>query len=116
MQYKDGRNYWTDPKDIEGSTFLLSDLPDDRRVVVDSHSTSPIFAEDHEKLVIGGLKLGLVDKESALEMMPFQNRDLLLTRLKASQEKEAKLLEGLQKTDPEGFAKAMERKISGGKK
>jgi hypothetical protein len=116
MQYKDGRNYWTNPKDIEGSTFLLSDLPDDRRVVVDSHSTSPIFAEDHEKLTVGGLKLGLLDPESAIEMMPFQNKDILLTRLRAKQEKDAALLDKLSKQDPEGFAAAMEKALAGKKK
>lgn len=113
MSYKDGRTYWTNPKDPEGSAFLLSNLPDDRRVVVDSHSTSPIFDDEHQQLTIGGLKLGIVDKESALEMLPFQNRDVLITRLKAKEEKEEKLLAQLQKTDPEGFAKALEKGLAG---
>ena len=113
MQYKDGRNYWTNPKDIEGSSFLLSNLPDDRRVTVDSHSSSPIFAEANEKLVVGGHKMGLVDNESAIEMLPFQNRDILLTRMRAKQDQEKQLLQQLSKQDPEGFARAMEKALGG---
>lgn len=108
MEAKDGRNYWVDAKKPQETSFLLSDLPDDRRVVVDGHTTSPIFAEEHQSLTIGGLKMGLVDKESAIESLPFQNKDIILTRLRAAEEKQAATLAALQKSDPEAYAKILE--------
>ncbi len=104
---KDGRNFWTDPKHIKETSFLLADLPEDRRVVVDGHTSSPVFAEDHQELLIGGLKLGIVDAESAIEQLPFQNRDVLLSRLRMKQEKEAMMLEELKKVSPEDWAKLL---------
>lgn len=116
MEYKDGRTYWTDPEKIVETSFLLSDLPEDRRVVVDGHTTSPVFADEHLNLITGGLKLGIVDKLSAVEMMPFQNKDVLIARIKEKEKKEAELLDKLQKTDPEGFSKAIEKSLAGGRR
>jgi len=112
MEYKDGRTYWTDAKKMEETAFLLSDLPKDRRVVVDGHTTSPVFADEHQSLIVNGLKLGLVDKVSAIEMLPFQNKDVLITRIHEAEEKQAALMKRLEQTDPEGFAKAMERSLT----
>lgn len=114
MEYKDGRAYWTDPEKIEATSFLLSDLPEDRRIVVDGHTTSPVFADEHLSLITAGLKLGIVDKESAIEAMPFQNKDVLIQRIREKEKKEADLLEQLKKTDPEGFAKAIEKSVASG--
>lgn len=116
MEYKDGRNYWTDPKKIEESSFILSDLPDDRRVVVDGHTTSPIFADDHAALYTQGLKMGVVDKVSFIERMPFQAKDTLIARIHEAEEKQAALMAQLQKSDPEGFAKAIEKSLGGRKR
>jgi hypothetical protein len=112
LKYKDGRTYWTDAKKMEETAFLLSDLPKDRRVVVDGHTTSPVFADEHQSLIVNGLKLGLVDKVSAIEMLPFQNKDVLITRIHEAEEKQAALMKRLEQTDPEGFAKAMERSLT----
>ena len=112
MEAKDGRAYWIDPKKPEATQFLLADLPDDRRVMVDGHTTSPIFADDHQQLIVGGLKLGIVDPESAIEMLPFQNRDIILTRLRAKEEKQAAMLAQLQKQNPEEWAKLLEKQAS----
>lgn len=116
MEYKDARLYWTDPKNTDGTSFLLSDLPDDRRVVVDGHTTSPVFADEHQNLLLQGLKLGVVDKISFIEAMPFQNKDVLIARIHEAEEKQAALMKQLQQTDPEGFAKALEKGLSGGRK
>jgi hypothetical protein len=112
MEYKDGRRYWTDPKKVEETGFLLSDLPEDRRVVVDGHTSSPVFADEHQGLVINGVKLGLVDKISAIESLPFQNKDVIVRRHQEAEERQAANLQQLKQTDPEGFAKAMEKAIS----
>lgn len=116
MEYKDGRNYWTDAEKMEETSFLLSDLPEDRRVVVDGHTTSPVFADDHAALLTNGLKMGVVDKESYIEAMPFQNKDTLLTRIRDAATAQAKLMQELKQTDPEGFAKAAEKSLAGGRK
>jgi len=116
MEYKDGRHYWTDPKKPEETSFLLSDLPHDRRVVVDGHTTSPVFADDHQALIMKGVQMGLVDKVSAIEMLPFQKKDVLIARIREAEEKQAAMMKELQRTDPEGFAKAMEKALAGGKK
>jgi hypothetical protein len=113
MEYKDGRYYWTDPKKQEETSFLIGDLPDDRRMVVDGHTTSPVFADEHQQLLTAGLKLGVVDKRSYVEMMPFQNKDTLIQRIDEAERKQQELLANLQRTDPEGFAKAVEKGLGG---
>jgi hypothetical protein len=116
MEYKDGRNYWTDPEKIDETSFLVGDLPDDRRVTVDGHTTSPVFADEHTGLILNGVKMGLVDKISAIESLPFQNKDTLILRIHEAEAKQAKQLEDLKKQDPEGFAKAVEKSIAGHKR
>jgi hypothetical protein len=116
MEYKDGRYYWTNPDKQEETQFLIGDLPDDRRMVVDGHTTSPVFADEHQQLLVAGLKLGVVDKKSFIEMMPFQNRDVLIQRIEEAEQKQQQLLMQLQKSDPEGFAKAIEKGIGHGKR
>jgi hypothetical protein len=113
-QVKDGRAYWTDRKKPVETQFLLGDIPDDGRMVVDGHTTSPIFANDHLNLLTNGLKAGVVDPESYIEQAPFQNRDILLTRLRAKEERQAQLLAQLQQSNPEAYAKLLEH--SGGRR
>lgn len=110
MQAKDAQKYWTDgssQETMDATSFLLSDLPDDRRVTVDSHTSSPIFADDHQNLIAFGMKAGIIDQESAIEALPFQNKDLLLQRAKERSAKQAQMLEQLKQTDPEAYAKAI---------
>ena len=73
--------------------FLLYDLPEDRRVTVDSHSTSPIFAEDHKDLIGFGLKAGFLGGDSAIELLPFPQKDLLKQRYKQMQDAKAKMIQ-----------------------
>jgi hypothetical protein len=114
MEAKDGRRKWTDAKRPVETGFLLSDLPDDRRVVVDGHTTSPIFADDHANLLFNGLKLGIVDKTTAVEELPFQRPDVIISRAKEAAEREAAVIEQLKQTNPEEWAKLLEK--SAGKK
>jgi hypothetical protein len=116
MEAKDGRRYWTNKDKIVETQFLLSDLPDDRRPVVDGHTSSPIFSDDHQSLLIGGVKLGLVDSESAVEQLPFQNRDAILARMKTRQAHEAEMVEQLKKMDPESWAKMIVATVGGPRK
>jgi len=114
MQAKDGRNYWTDRDHPEATSFLLGDVPDDGRVVVDGHTTSPIFANDHLNLLTNGLKAGVVDPESYIEQAPFQNRDIILTRLRAKAAKQEAMMKQLEEKHPDVYAKLLEH--SGGKR
>ena len=89
LQAKDGRAYKTET----GGEFLLHDLPDDRRVSVDSHSSSPVFADDHQQLVAFGVKAGFIDGEGALDLLPYPRKDVLKQRYKAMQEAKAKMVQ-----------------------
>lgn len=113
MQAKDGRTYWTDAKRPEETAFLLADLPTDARMVVDGHTSSAIFSDEHQNLIIGGTKMGLVDPESAIEQLPFQNKDTLLTRLRAKQEHQAQEMERLHRENPEEWARLLEKQATG---
>lgn len=109
MEAKDGSNYWTDgstDQAIAETTFRLLDVPRDRRVSVDSHSTSPIFADDHQNLIAFGVKGGFVDGISALEMLNFPQKDLLIQRYKENQAAKSAMNEKLMQLDPAAFAKA----------
>lgn len=112
MQAKDGRNYWTDPEHEAETSFLLSDMPDDAQVEVDSHSGSPIFADDHQQLIGAGLKMGIVNGDYAIDNLPFPNKDRLHQALKEKQAKEAATFKELMAKDPE----AAEKLLAKGKK
>jgi len=113
MEAKDGSHYWTDANKQDETRFLLADLPEDRRVSVDSHSSSPIFADDHQNLIGFGVKAGFLDGEDAIEELPFPNKDLMIQRLRERQAKQQMMMEKLAKENPEAFAKLMAHK--GGK-
>jgi hypothetical protein len=109
-EVKDGRRYWTDGTDIvsrEDTGFFLGDLPDDRYVLVDGHSTSPAFADDMQQLVAFGLKSGIIGPEDAIEDLPFPNREIKLARLKERQAKQQKQMEDLIRRDPEAATKLL---------
>lgn len=109
MQAKDGRTYWTDSKRPQETSFLLGDIPDDGRMVVDGHSTSAIFASEHQNIIVAGTRMGLVDPESAIEQLPFNNKDTLISRRREKQEREAAILKQLQQSNPEAYAKLLEK-------
>lgn len=93
LESKNNKVYWTDPSSSQGQEFLLSQLPDDRRVSVDSHSSSPIYEDDHKELVGFGLKNKMIGPDSALDLLRYPMRDILKTRLKKMQQAEQKLIE-----------------------
>jgi hypothetical protein len=114
---KDGDRYWTKAdtmEEIQNTTFLLSDLPDDRRVAVDSHSSSPIFADDHQQLTAFGVKSGFIDGEEAIDDLPFPNKERKKQRLRIKQARQASQLKDLEQKDPEAYAKLMAK--GGGKR
>lgn len=113
MEAKDGHNYWTDGKDldtVEKTTFKLADLPDDRRALVDSHSSSPIFADDHTQLIFAGVQNGMVDAHYAIDHLPFPDKDQAHQSLREREEKQAALIQ----QHPELLEEVMKK--HGGKK
>ncbi len=115
MEAKEGRNFWTDGSSVEQmekTAFLLTDLPEDWRVIVDGHSGSPIFADDHQQLIAFGMKAGFVDPHYAIDNLPYPNKEVLHQSVRESEKKKQAMLQQLQQTDPEGFVKV----ISGGRR
>lgn len=109
---KDAHTYWTDGTTEEAmktTSFLLTDLPPDWRVTVDSHSSSPIFMDNHEQKITFGLGKGLIDGETAIEMLRYPNSDLLIRKLKQRQEAAQKEKAELMKQHPEIAEKVAEK-------
>jgi hypothetical protein len=100
LQSKDAKLYWTDPEKGE-TDFLLSQLPDDRQITVDSHSSSPIYHDDHAQLTSWAVKQGVLGPEDAIEDLPFAHKDTKLARLKQREAARQKLM----MEHPEFFAK-----------
>ena len=66
----------------EGQIFIAEQFTGDFIVKVDGHSNSPIFEDDMKELVFEMFKAGLIDEESALEMLPVSGKQLLRQKLK----------------------------------
>ncbi len=92
MQAKDATVYRTALSEATVREFTLSQLPDDRHVTVDSHSASPIYEDSHKDLVSFGLKAGIIQGDSAIDMLPFPEKDVLKARWREAQQKKEQML------------------------
>lgn len=115
MKAKDPAFYWTKadkPTDAEETKFLLASLPDDSRVTVDSHSSSPIFQDEAQQIIGTSTKLGITDGEYFIDNMPLPNKEVAKTALREKQKKGAALQEKLfGQLSPEGKDKAIEKML-----
>jgi len=115
MEAKEDRKFWVDPKKME-DTFMLTDLPEDWRVTVDSHSSSPIFSDEATQLLFALRKSGDVDGEFMIDNTPVPNKETakaqLRERRKNAQEMQKQLFGQLS---PEGKDKAIEKMFAHGK-
>ncbi len=93
LEAKDGNQYYYDPEKPEETSFLLADIPDDRRVMVDSHSSSPIYENDHNQLAAFALKSGLIDGARAIDMLNLPDKDEAKREWKERQAAQAKLVQ-----------------------
>lgn len=116
MQAKDARVWWIGDKSEEGTDFLLEQIPDDRRVCVDSHSSSPIYMEDHQQLIAFGLKSEIVGPEYAIDHLPFPEKDKAKNELRQREEQKQALVAKLIQADPQHAAEILTGKKVGGKK
>lgn len=92
LEAKEARVFWVDPDDGGKTDFTLDQLPDDRRVSVDAHSTSPIYHDDNANLMAFGLKSGYITGESMIEYMAYTNKEILLRRYKEKEAAQMKLM------------------------
>ena len=76
----------------EKGEFLLSNLPDDYRVTVDSHTASPVFSEDAERKALMLAKAGAIGPEELIMLTHPPREDTLITRLRKRQAQQAQLL------------------------
>jgi hypothetical protein len=117
MELKEERFYWTKAdnpiEDIEKTKFLLSDLPDDWRVTVDSHSSSPIFADENTQLVMAANARGIVDPEYVINNTQLPNKEAAIIAYRKHQEQEEQKFQMLLKNDPEAAYKLLAGKSGG---
>jgi hypothetical protein len=111
MEAKEDRKFWTNPENMEDN-FMLSDLPEDWRVTVDSHSSSPIFSDESQQLIFALRKTQDLDGEYAIDNLPLPNKESakasLRERKRAGQQMQKELLSVLS---PEGKDKAIEKML-----
>jgi hypothetical protein len=116
---KDAQKYWTKgdtEQEMEATSFLLTDLPEDWRVVVDSHSSSPIFSDENSQLIMASHAKGIVTKEYVLDNLPFPNREEAKAQNKEAAAAQQKQMAELMKTNPEIGEKVMLKTLTGGKR
>lgn len=117
MEAKDSRFYYTKadkPTDIDQTKFLLAQLPEDWRVVVDSHSSSPIFMEENENRIFAAFKAGIVDGEYVIDNVDLPNKEAAKISYRNRQKQQADQLQNLMKTDPELGKKVLEKQFTHG--
>jgi hypothetical protein len=116
MEAKEDRKFWVNPEQMEDN-FMLSDLPEDWRITVDSHSSSPIFSDETTQLLFALRKAGDIDGEFMIDNTAVPNKESakaqLRERKKMGQEMQKQLLGQLS---PEGKDKAIEKMLSHGKR
>ncbi len=118
MEAKDPSNYWTKYDtlaDIEQTKFKLTDLPEDWRVSVDSHSSSPIFADESAQLIFQAAKLGYVTGEYVIDNMPFPNKETAKAQLREKEKKQAEFMQKLLQEHPDIGDSLIKKQVTGGK-
>ena len=70
----------------DGTSFLLSQLPEDARVHVDSHSSSPAFSQESKQTAVELLKVGAITPKDFIRLTHPPMEDILV---QAAEEREA---------------------------
>lgn len=73
--------------------FLLSQLPEEAKLIVDSHSSSPVYSEDHEKLAFALAKLGAIDGADLIMLTQPPHMDILMSHAKQRELAHAQLVQ-----------------------
>lgn len=85
MQAQDPSIYVTD----KGTEFILTDLPDNFQVEVDSHSASPAFAEDNRQTAIALARANAIGPEDLIRMLHPPGTEILLANLRQREKAQA---------------------------
>jgi hypothetical protein len=119
MEAKDPTRYWLKADeplvDVEATSFLIADLPDDWRVTVDSHSSSPIFASETSQLILQAAKLGYVEGEYVLDNLPFPNKETAKAQLREKEARQAAFMSKLMAEQPELGQEILRKQVTGKK-
>lgn len=95
MKAKDDQAYWTtaDEKETEASEFLLSQLPDDLRMSVSSHKSSPIYQADNTQMAFALAKSGVIDGDGLLDLVNVPMKDRLRANFHEMQRKKEEMMQ-----------------------
>jgi hypothetical protein len=111
MEVKEDRKYWVDPEKTE-ENFMITDLPEDWRITVDSHRSSPIFIDDAQQLIFALAKMNVVDGLYLIDNTSIPDKEAakaaFIEHKKSGQAMQEKLFEQLS---PEGRDKAIEQML-----
>lgn len=117
---KDSQKYWTKAdkpiEDVENSSFLLAEIPDDSQVTVDSHSSSPIFSDENTQLVFAAHKMGIVDGHYVIDNVAMPNKDAAKTALREKEKAKAEETKQMLEKFPEIAEKLALRTVAGGRR
>src|SRR5215472_2311073 len=119
-ELKDESFYWTSAADpvvenIEKTKFLLSDLPADWRITVDSHSSSPIFSDENTQLVMAAHQRGIVDDDYVIDNTALPNKEIAKLGNKERKDQQRQMFQQMQQQHPQLAEKLMEKQLTGGK-
>jgi hypothetical protein len=98
------------------NTFLIRSLPEDSRIVVDSHSSSPIFSDENTQLIFAAAKMGVVDGEYIIDNTQLPNKEVAKVGLRAKQKRQGEMLQQLLAENPEVGEKLAAKQLTGGKR
>lgn len=113
---KDPDFMWTHgetPQAAEQSRFQLADLPPDWRMMVDSHSSSPIFSEDNKNEIYGAFKMQIVGPQYVIKNTGLPDKETALAELHERQQKAAEEKDKLFKTFPDAAEKVAVKQLTG---
>jgi hypothetical protein len=116
---KDAQTYWTKAdtlEDVKNSSFLLTDLPEDWRVVVDSHSSSPIFSDENMQLIMASHQRGIVQSDYVLDQLPFPAKEEAKAQNREAEKRKAAQMQTMMQNNPELYEKLMAKQMGGGKR
>lgn len=120
---KDPEYKWMNGESAEAAeetSFLITNLPEDWRVTVDSHSSSPIFSDENTQLVFAAQGKGIVDEEYVIDNVPLPNKEQAKVSLRARKKQQAEMQKKLLEDHPEIAEKQKNKQllqaIGGGKK
>ena len=109
-------------KTEKGTTFVAKQISVNAEVKVDAHSSSPIFIQEHKETAMTLFKAGAYDKEDLIDAMRIQNADVVKSKLKEREAKQAPLsaisnvLDGAKTEDPASIMEKIKKILGMSKK